>query len=456
MNLDKLQQQFANKSANYWAKMRTNLSMIGRSDFVDETYIDEIRRELSDILDSGILTYPHTLTQLGLEPDQSLKERKQQLGLSTTPLVHSEAEQRFLDDMAHKADQVRKGNWSWRIAEEAEEKQKLKWHPFFVTLTIDPNKTDPKALWTEGREFRKYIRRLANVVCKEMGHDPCHKKPYRPESNYVTYAGVIEHGKSREHHHGHFIIWLRAIPASWRVCPNAGIRNPANRVKNECLPMRTLWPWSLPGLSKALYFRSVGDIWSTEYNFVLPLKSGKPMKISVPRTAGLYITKYLAKEHREWHHRMKATRNLGMRKLRQTLESLDETMIEALTWRAENSNTNLSLMTIHSCPLGLLRSEAKRRSYLLRFRSNRLDLKTLLTSNSGIFNRMLSSVTNGARPERMDSFQFFDWVGEFLPVQKGYSRTKQIIAHTYLASIFPPDKNRVQHTNLGGNEIGHS
>ena len=455
-DLDKLEQKFANLHEKFWAKMRTNLSLLMKSDLIDELRIDEVKEELATILDSGVLTYPHTLRQAGLEPDMSLEERKTLLELVKQKIVHTDSEEKFLNDMAHKASVIRKANWSWRIGQEAEELQREKWHPFFVTLTVDPSRCDPKELWQKGREFRKYIRRLVNVVCKELGHPPAHKKPYRPESEYVKYAGVIEHGQSREHHHGHFVIWLRAVPASWRACPNAGIRNPAARVRNECLPMRTYWKWSLPGLSPALYFRSVGDVWQTEYGFVLPLKDGKPMKVSVPRTAGYYITKYLSKEHKEWHHRMKATRNLGMVTLKRTIAMLDQTVVEALTWRPKKSSTNISLMMIHSVPLGLVRSEAKRRNYLLRFRRNQLDLMELLKPNYEIFKKMLCSVRSGVRPDRMDSSDFYDWVGQHLPDPRGYSRTRLLAAHTYLSITFPVDKSRVNHTKIGGNDIGHT
>ena len=451
--LDKIEQAIANKSRAYWASMRNTMMLMDRSDVVDESTIDALRTELGDILDSGILTYPHTLAQAGLEPDMNLDQRKEALGVIKKEYIYDENQLKFIKSMAYKADAIRKTDWSWRIGQEAEELQDAGWHPFFVTLTVDPQKTDPKNLWMEGRELRKYIRRLVNVVCKELGHPPAHKMPYRPESEYVRYAGVIEHGKSREHHHGHFIIWLKCVPSEWRKCPNSGIRNPSARTKNECLPLRTLWPWSLPGLSPALYFRSVGDIWEKAYDFVLPLKDGKPMKVSVPRTAGAYITKYLSKEHKEWHHRMKATRNLGMMRLRQKLKTMNVSEIEALTWRAKSSSMNISLMTTHSVPLGLLRSEAKRQNYLNRFRLKLMDLRELLASNYGIFSKMLWSVRNGQRPDRMDSQQFYDWVGRLLPGVKGYSDMRLLAAHANIAMDFPRNKKNIKPVKIGANEI---
>ncbi len=450
-------ESLANRSSKYWASMRSTINLMEKSDNHLHQQIGFIQQELSDILDSGIITYPHTLKQIGIKPETTYQEKRDILNLKSFEPNHSENEITFVKDMAYKAQNIRKSNWAWRIGQEAEENQKLGWYPFFITLTIDPILVeDPKKLWTDGREFRKYIRTLANIVCKEMGHNPSHKPPYRPESDYIKYAAVIEHGKSREHHHCHAIIWLRQIPLKWKTCPNAGIRNPEHRNKNECLPMRTLWKWSQPQLSPALYFRSVGDIWESKHNFTLPLKEGKPMKVSTPRTAGAYITKYLSKEHKEWHHRMKATRNLGMNKLIGVIATMSPTVVEALTWRAISSNLNCSLIRTTSVPQGLMRSIAKRQHYLTKFRRGQLELTEVLQSNFGLFTRMLKSVQSGMRPERMDSSAFFDWVGGLLPVQKGYSKERQIAANCALAISFPMEQKITKHIKIGANERGYT
>lgn len=452
----------ARKAEKYWASMRTSLKLLAIGDKSSENAVDKCRAELEAILDSGILIYPQTLQEYGIAPDTKLSERKTILGVSERSLDATYEQKLFLKDLEQKAITIRKHNWSWRIGQEAEEKQALGWHPFFVTLTVDPKQADPKEIWTETREFRKYIRRLADIVCAELGHPPCRKKPYRPESDYVTYAGVIEHGKSREHHHGHFVIWMRAVPKTWRTDPNLGIANPADRTRNECKAMSTVWPWSGYDpdtgeyLSPALYFRSIGDVWETRYNFVLPLKDGKPMKVSTPRVAGAYITKYLSKELKEWHHRMKATRSLGMMTLTSYIAGLDIQTATALSWRAKDANLNLSLTKIHSCPLGLVRQLAKRQVFYLKYKSKALSLRELLTANSKLFSMMLSSVKAGARPDRMDSFQFFDWLGQFLPEQTGYCEITQESAHAGLAWYFPPKPMAVKHIKIGALDIGYS
>ena len=117
---------------------------------------------------------------------------------------------------------------------------------------------------------------------------------------------------------------------------------------------------------------------------------------------------------------------------------------------------NCTLMRTHSVPLGLLRSEAKQQNYLNRYRQNLMDLRELLSSNSGIFMRMLSSVKSGQRPDRMDSSEFFDWVGGLLQGQKGYSKTRQIAAHIYIGKEYPPEAKVVKHIKIGANKIGYS
>lgn len=145
-----------------------------------------------------------------------------------------------------------------------------------------------------------------------------------------------------------------------------------------------------------------------------------------------------------------------MTRLRETIRNLPIAVVEALTWRAEDSRLNTSLMRISSVPLGLMRSEAKMQHYFNLFRQNRLDMTTLLQSNYGIFSRMLMSVKNGVRPERMDSVDYFDWVGGLLPVQREYSRERQIAAHLAIGLVFKPECKVKKHIKIGANQIGHS
>jgi hypothetical protein len=463
-SLDDIQRTLARKSDKFWAKMRSTLNLLHRSKKVPDSVIDALYGELSTILDQGILNYPPLLRKLGLDPEMSYQEQKIALDLLAVALDRTKDQKRFIRSMEFRAENIRKANWSWRIAQEAEARHKAGWYPFFITLTIDPLRAHAEGksseqIWREGKEFRKYIDALCKIVTDTMGHPSCKKPPYNPQSNYIRYAGVIEHGKSRLHHHGHFIVWLRDIPAHWKQCPNSGIADPKRRIYNECVHLRRKWRWSRQDLSPAMYFRSVGDIWELKHNFSLPwdARKDKPMSVSTPGVAGHYITKYLQKGHKEWKHRMKATRNLGMKKLNEVMKTLDLETAMALTWRAPSFKLNLSLQKTLSVPLGLVRLHAKRQTYYLRFVSRQLDLRRLLSSNRELFTRMLKSVDSGVRPDRMDSAQFYDWLSVLLPAPPEYSEYKQFRAIQQLALHFPPDKSRHNHVKIGGKvNDGHS
>jgi len=208
-----------NKAMQFWATMRSTNHLFQKSNLPTESDKAQLENQLRDILGKRKITYPQTLRRYGIGHETPYETKKILLGVDFQG--HNQEyiinEIKFLQFMNNKASQAQKGNWSWRIKQEAEQKQEAGWYPFFVTLTIDPKKCDgrqhydynqlelpiynsPRELWEKGREFRKYIRRLANVAALELGHPPPHKKNkqfgYRPESDYITYAAVIEHGKS--------------------------------------------------------------------------------------------------------------------------------------------------------------------------------------------------------------------------------------------------------------------
>ena len=456
-----MSQTLANRDQKFWAEMRQNIHLIYRSDTMDfgdkRNTVDAVRSELSDILEKRIITYPPTLLRLGVDHYLTFEQRKKALGVLIRQPSYTENEEKFLKSMEIKADNARKANWKWRIATEAEQLQAEGWYPFFVTLTVDPNAADPRELWQKGREFRKYIRKIAKISARVVGHPPPHKKTkhfdYRPESDYVKYVGVIEHGKSREHHHGHFLIWMKNIPSHWKIDPNEG-RLPHRRTIQECKPARRYWKWSKPGLSKFNYFRTKSDIWS-QNGFTVPVKEdGKEFSLLPAASAGRYLAKYMAKDFKEWKHRVKATRNLGMTRLKKLIQELPPKVTEALTWRPENSNTLHSVSLIHGAPLALVRFAAKQMNYYHNWSMKQLDLTKQLKSNSGIFQRMLHSVRRGHRPDRMPSLDFYDWVGDHLPAENEYCEKRLIDAHEKLREHFPRVKTLARPKHIEGNSIG--
>lgn len=441
----------ARKSSDYWATMRQNMALLYRGG-VPESTRDAIRSELSDILDSNILNYPRTLLLLGIEPEMTYTQRREALGVETVRMPMTVDEGKLLYCLKSKAELARKFEWQFRIAEENIEKTERGWYPFFITLTVDPKLADPEQIMREGRELRKYIRRLCKVVTDELGHPESRKKTkhwdYRPESDYITYAAVVEHGKSRNHHHMHLIVWMREIPARWKICPNAGIAHPGNRRRTQCLELNSYWPWSAHQV-QSKYFRSIGNRWD-ELGFILPIgKNGEPQKIAPPAAAGAYLTKYMTKEYKEWHHRMKCTRNLGLSKIRNWMKIQSDKTVQALSLRPATANTAISVTKTHTVPLGLIRSEATRNHYWRTMAQNRQDFRTLMTSNSGIFSKMLRSARLGIRPDRMHSTEFYDWVSGLLGAQRGYCEQSLIEAHDKVSLAFPKILRKQKYVKIG-------
>jgi hypothetical protein len=463
----------------FWGQMRSVKTLLDRSEVPSHDDMEQFVLQLRHILGTGILTYPPVLGRLGIGEQTSYRQKKALLGLEDTAAAApmSKQELDFMQYMLNKAGEARKYNWQWRITEEAKVRQAEGWYPFFVTLTVDPKKCmgkpvtlmgrtvtydSPRQLWEKGREFRLYIRKLATAAARSMGHLPPHKQkikhgkvviPYRPESDYVRYAAVLEHGKTNEHHHMHLMVWLRDIPPNWKQDPNQG-RLPQYRSERECKHMRFYWPWCIADQKPALYFRSKGDIWS-QLGHVTPIdEKGKPIKINPVEAVGNYVTKYMQKGHKAWKHKMKCTRNLGMDRLNQLIKSLPMQVLTPLSWKPEKYSTHHTVTLIHSVPPALIRLAAKRRILEIQWEEKSAALKDLMKTNYGVYIEMLSSVRDGARPERMHSGEFYDWVQQFLPDQNGYCEKTLLAAHEEFSYDFPRSRHSVMPVIIPGNQIG--
>ena len=472
------------KAEKFWAEMRSTAYLFHKGMYATPSRRKALQDQLQHILGKRITTYPPLFKQLGISEETPYNIKREILTRSFDSPAPDPSEVRFAVFMANKAAQVAKANWCWRITQEAEQKQLEGWYPFFVTLTVDPKKCHGQVhklkgrevsynsvqdLWSQGREFRLYIRNLAKTVAQCLGHPPPHKATkeygYRPESDYVTYAAVIEHGKSQEHHHAHIMLWLKEIPSHWKIDPNQG-RITSQRFARECKALRNYWYWCIDEQKPALYFRSKGDIWS-RLGHVTPIDGrktqkngkqnkgyGKPIKINPIEAVGNYVTKYMQKGTKVWNHRMKCTRNLGLKRLYQVINSLDKQTIKALSWKPPKSNQLHSASLIHSVPQGLLRSIAKRKIFSIQWEDNLLKLETLMKTNYGHYSAMLKSVRDGARPDRMHSLQCYDWVQQFLPEEKEFSEKIFYKSHRLLSDIFPKNIHKVQPVVIPGKEYG--
>lgn len=439
MKLKSPEFKLASRAQRYADEMRANLALMNKSRVIEPGLHAAAKRECLHYLDKGFFIYPHTFRQAGLNPSMSLDEKKQALGLNTN-YFESDENVRLMDEkMQSAAAKTRQHNWEWRIGAEMEDMQELGWYPFFVTLTLDPQKVfaagyeSTQEFWSCGKPFKRYKRDVLKVVTNELGHKECHKSNV-PEKEYMRYFGVIEHGKTRNHHHMHLLIWLREIPAEWKRCPNRGIRNPLRRNRVLCKPFESLWPWSNTYNRKVMYFRHLGDVWS-KLGFANPMikkKGSKKLEPLVPHPAnkaGGYVTKYMQKDEKEWHHRPKVTRGLGLNRINHQMLSLTMAQLTALTWRPRSYNLNTSLTMTHIVPLGLIRYVAKLRLFQRSYLNRTLNFQAYLQENSGAYQAMRSSVEDGARPHLMDSQALYEWVSEHLPVPEGYCEQRLLDAH---------------------------
>ena len=427
------------KAMSHVGRIRSDLALLRRSRNVSSASIAECEASSLSYLAQKSLIYPPAFRDLGLGEDMSYQDRKKAVGIKSFSVAPSAAEIDFQDQLETAGREARKCNWVWRIGAEMTSMRDRGWFPFFVTLTVDPSRVaDSMSFWKEGREFRRYIRRLAEVSARACGKATA-LKDGASDADFIRHCGVIEHGASRQHHHMHLMVWMRDVPSDWKICPNRGNPNPSTRTTAHCRQMGTYWPWALPGLGRAIYFRHEGDVWGA-LGFCLPIsrKTGRPSKVYPPASAGVYVAKYMEKEDRAWLHRVKATRNLGKDYLRALLERLPLQSVRALTWRARTYSLNVFLQTIHSVPHGLLRSMAKQVLFCRQWASDTLDLKACLQPSIAVYSAMLQSVRNGARPREMLSAQFFDWVTEHLPVPDGYSERALQRAHLRCSVEFPP------------------
>lgn len=439
------------KAMSHVARLKSDLALLDRAKAVPGSVRHAALSECTDLLARKILNYPQSLVFAGLRPDMTFTERKQALGIQQgEPMTEAQADLcRIFETQGRKS---RRANWIWRIGQEARSMSEQGWYGFFVTLTVDPMRCpDSAKLWQDGIEFRKYLRKLARLSAQCCGHGRAIQEGASIHE-YVRHVGVVEHGSSNHHHHMHVLIWLRGIPEKWKKCPNKSIRDPKARSNDWCRAMASYWPWALPGIGRAKYFRHEGDVWS-RLGFCVPVsRTGKPMSIRSPEAAGFYVAKYMEKEDKAWTHRVKATRNLGLETLKAMLGRMNLARLRPLAHRPRTYDLNISLQTIHTVPSGIIRSLAKQEIFCREWARGQQDWKAVLNERSDAFKRMLQSVKDGLNPRKMDSRQFFDWVTEHLPEPEGYCEKKLLRSHRLLAYEFPVDAPRkVNH--IGGNQV---
>lgn len=409
--------------------------------------------------------YDTMLADIGLTREQadkmSAKEIDEYLHVEKAVYEPFEDHERSVKSRVEKysregADNRRKTVWTWRIAEEAEQRRKMGWYPFFVTLTLDPKRVlHTMEFWKEGKQLYLYIRKIAGIVAKVMGHKGPKSKYFAGIENYVVWQGHLEHGKSREHHHMHVMLWLRDVPSHWKIDPNAGITDKRKRNRTRCLELESLWKWQMQGIGHAKYWRSTDDVWK-KHGFCTPVEMDKegnavPMKIRGIRAAGAYMVKYMTKDEREWNHRVRGTRKLGTARIEKFVKGADDWIIDQLAERPPQFDTSFAAQLKTSIPLFWVRQLVKDEQWHRQAKTGRKTLESHMADNNEIHANLIGKVYEGVRIERLTSEEKYELITECMPPPSAiYDAERYLAAVDELAKVIPADVRSVQRTSLGG------
>ena len=396
--------------------MRSFINLCERSDLYGDL-AHELRSELHDkvvsiigepmvaalLEDKDLIT--STLSKIGFEFGMTGPDKRRLAGLNPS-FNNREMDDIdfFFQDMSDKA---RIREWRYRIGVESEILRAEGWYPFLLTLTVDPKLCDTRKFWEDGKAWKQFKQDMVDISGACYGS--CVADARLNPTEYVRYAACLEHGESGDHNHSHVLLWMRAIPDSWKVCPNANRYDPSY---TQCWHLKKYWKY---GHSKMDYYRTQDDVWK-ELGFVYP---NTIQSVMPDFNSGSYLCKYLTKEQKQWSHRFRATRNLGLHNLDSRLRNLPiDRLVQLMT-----HPPTLQILMKHckniAEPMRLIRKRV-RRELLRRIYSTRQALPSALTewtlrSATNIYQAFRSELNNSRLPSEIDSSQLYVLLRGLIP-----------------------------------------
>ncbi|WP_299747818.1 hypothetical protein [uncultured Tateyamaria sp.] len=404
------------KHAALAARIRTDLDLLERCEHVSVEEFMAIRASVEYDLSVGFdglgysnLIYPQTLRDFGFTPEQTLAERKEFCRISRVEITPSHDEEMLGEMLQDGADNTLSFEWQWRVGEHARFLNDKVWYPFFVTLTVDPKYHDPEEVFGVGATaVRDYFKTLARVSMRECGV-PRSERDKQSDRDYLQHFFTIEHGKSGVHHHAHGILWFREIPDSWKVDPNFGQPLAVNR---RCPPLETYWKYCVPDQRPANYYWFLGCPWQRLGHRVPVDDTGKGFTMLAPEMGGFYCAKYMGKEDKQWKHRVKATRNLGLNRLLLSLKRAPSKYLEQMVAILPTYAHQTIQTTEISVPIRLTKRLSRLELYCREYAS--MNLTDLLSSKPKPYGAMLSSLAK-TRPWLLASEERYEWLLSVLP-----------------------------------------
>ena len=286
---------------------------------------------------------------------------------------------------------MRQAVWAFRASEAAVQLRDR--FGLFITLTRDARQ------YPDGEALFRSQRGVGSPWARWM------QWLYRQGAE--AHIAAIEHGKN-SNHHAHVMCWFRALPSAWKVDPWE-VPHPEfpGSIKLAC------GPWHAPA-SVAYPIRFPGDRWG-RIGFRWPWDplTGSPRPVLPPEAVGAYVVKYLSKEERQWKHRMRATRNLGYRRLDRALSRLTAESLVALCSTQPRSRLAGIRSISTPPPASLIRERALR---LLSEAGpetfSEIERKRFVKRSHSSFRDLTDSIRKGSAPWRMTPRQRRDWLSQ--------------------------------------------
>lgn len=344
----------------------------------------------------------HSLTELGVGPEQPLSVRKKRFKIPKREYFETEESRKLNNLLKSGAKNTNRNEWSYRLITAMNENINNGWFPLFGTYTVDP-KMLPEGcvtrddLWKKTPAWDRFIKRFKTAVAESCGYG---RKPSKwPLGHtFFQYFAIIEHGASGEHPHVHVLFMLKDIPKSWKIDPNS--KN--IRTIRDIAGASALWPHGWKRLTCGVF---CSGSWFAE-NWIPPIddKTGHAIEIGSVDAMAFYVTKYMQKgETKKWNHRVKATKSLGLRKLQESLTKIDSaSMVRMLACRQESYSVMMEIQALTQIPLSLVRKcskiEWQKRLYSSKnIRAEKLLSSLWVTIPSSFYTALSMRVRDGLR-----------------------------------------------------------
>lgn len=317
--------------------------------------------------------------------------------------------------------------WQWRVEQAVEECIQNQWYPLFATYTVGKDFM-PKGcltrddLWIKTDAWDKFIKLMQREVAEACGYG---RKPEKwpPVSTFFQYYAVIEHGQTGLHPHCHCLFLLKDIPKLWKIDPN---RDCKARIQCDIPAASGLWPYGTQKRVQGLFI--VGSWFSENWVPYHKLsKDGKrskePIKIGNAANVAGYIGKYMMKgDTKKWNHRVKATKSLGLKKLRQTISSVQSLgFLSMMAFKPSKYKDWMAIQVKTNCPLHLVQKISRtvlvQRLISMSGPLAERYLMVHLTKRPNVFyTNLMKSVKNGRCPWRETSQQRYNWYSQIAGV----------------------------------------